>query len=54
MSSRLNYTFSANFFLALRESLEYWYEKTKSKISYEYVVWKVSTTIKTVDALVKF
>jgi len=33
--------FSSNFPLAdLRESLEYWYQKTKSKITYEYVVWK--------------
>jgi hypothetical protein len=33
--------FSANFPLTdLRESLEYWYQKTKSKITYEYVVWK--------------
>ena len=24
----------------LRESLEYWYSKTKSRITYEYVVWK--------------
>src|SRR5690606_17525861 len=24
----------------LREALEYWYRKTKSKITYEYVVWK--------------
>ena len=39
----------------LRESLEYWYEKTKRKISYEYVVWKgVNDTQKDIDALVKF
>lgn len=39
----------------LRESLEYWYSKTKSRITYEYVVWKdVNDTIKDVQALVKF
>src|SRR6218665_1685958 len=33
--------FSENFPLKdLRESLEYWYSKTKSRITYEYVVWK--------------
>ncbi len=48
--------FSSNFPLAdLRESLEYWYRKTKSKISYEYVVWKdINDDKKSIDALVKF
>ena len=48
--------FSANFTLAdLRESLEYWYRKTKSKISYEYVVWKgINDNKESIDALVKF
>ena len=48
--------FNKNFPLAdLRESLEYWYRKTKSKVSYEYVVWKGINDNKTaVDALVKF
>jgi 23S rRNA (adenine2503-C2)-methyltransferase len=48
--------FSANFPLAdLRESLEYWYSKTKSKITYEYVVWKdINDNKEAVDALVKF
>ena len=48
--------FSENFPLAdLRESLEYWYRKTKSKISYEYVVWKgINDDKASVDALVKF
>ncbi|WP_418263975.1 23S rRNA (adenine(2503)-C(2))-methyltransferase RlmN [Flavobacterium faecale] len=48
--------FSTNFSLAeLRESLEYWYRKTKSKISYEYVVWKgINDNKESVDALVKF
>ena len=39
----------------LRESLEYWYAKTKRKISYEYVVWKgINDTQKDIDAFVKF
>jgi len=48
--------FSANFPLTeLRESLEYWYSKTKSKITYEYVVWKgINDNKESVDALVKF
>ena len=48
--------FSANFpLLDLRESLEYWYKKTKSKISYEYVVWKdINDNKASIDALVKF
>ena len=48
--------FSTNFPLAdLRESLEYWYRKTKSKISYEYVVWKdINDNKESIDALVKF
>ena len=47
---------SANFPLSeLRESLEYWYSKTKSKITYEYVVWKgINDNKESVDALVKF
>lgn len=40
---------------ALREALEYWYSKTKNRITYEYVVWKgINDTQKDVDALVKF
>ncbi len=48
--------FSTNFPLAdLREALEYWYIKTKSKITYEYVVWKdINDNKASVDALVKF
>ncbi len=48
--------FSTNFPLAdLRESLQYWYQKTKSKITYEYVVWKgINDTKESIDALVKF
>lgn len=48
--------FSENFPLSdLRESLEYWYAKTKSRITYEYVVWKgINDDKKSIDALVKF
>ena len=48
--------FSANFPLAdLREALEYWYRKTSSKITYEYVVWKnINDNKASIDALVKF
>ena len=48
--------FSANFPLAdLRQSLEYWYSKTKSKVTYEYVVWKgINDNQKSIDALIKF
>jgi 23S rRNA (adenine2503-C2)-methyltransferase len=48
--------FSANFPLVeLRESLEYWYRKTKSKVSYEYVVWKdINDNQESIAALVKF
>lgn len=39
----------------LREALEYWYHKTKSKITYEYVVWKgINDSKESIDALVKF
>jgi 23S rRNA (adenine2503-C2)-methyltransferase len=47
-----NETFPLN---DLREALEYWYSKTKRRITYEYVVWKdVNDTKKDIDALVKF
>lgn len=48
--------FSKNFPLAdLREALEYWYRKTKSKVSYEYVVWKgINDNKAAVEALVRF
>lgn len=48
--------FSKNFPLTeLRDSLQYWYQKTKSKVTYEYVVWKGINDNKTsIDALVKF
>ncbi|UUC45792.1 23S rRNA (adenine(2503)-C(2))-methyltransferase RlmN [Flavobacterium cerinum] len=48
--------FSENFPLKdLRESLEYWYAKTKSRVTYEYVVWKgINDDKKSIEALVKF
>ncbi|MFD0864000.1 23S rRNA (adenine(2503)-C(2))-methyltransferase RlmN [Sungkyunkwania multivorans] len=48
--------FNATFPLSdLREALEYWYAKTKNRITYEYVVWKgINDQRKDVDALVKF
>jgi 23S rRNA (adenine2503-C2)-methyltransferase len=48
--------FSSSFpLIELRKSLEYWYQKTKSKVSYEYVVWKgINDNKESVDALVKF
>ena len=48
--------FTKNFPLTeLREALEYWYAKTKNKITYEYVVWKnINDDKASIDALVKF
>ncbi|HEY0092495.1 MAG TPA: 23S rRNA (adenine(2503)-C(2))-methyltransferase RlmN [Flavobacterium sp.] len=48
--------FTKNFPLAdLRESLEYWYKKTKSKVTYEYVVWKgINDNRESIEALVRF
>jgi 23S rRNA (adenine2503-C2)-methyltransferase len=48
--------FTKNFPLTeLREALEYWYAKTKSRVTYEYVVWKgINDDRKSVEALVKF
>lgn len=48
--------FNETFPLAdLREALEYWYAKTKNRITYEYVVWDgINDTKKDVDALIKF
>lgn len=47
-----NKKFSLNL---IRESLEYWYEKTNSRVTYEYVVWKdVNDKQEDIDALVKF
>jgi len=39
----------------LKEALQYWYQKTKSKVTYEYVVWKgINDDKASIDALVKF
>lgn len=48
--------FNATFTLAdLREALQYWYAKTKSRITYEYIVWKgINDTQIDADALVEF
>ncbi len=48
--------FNKNFPLKdLRESLAYWYDKTKSRITYEYVIWKgINDKEKDVEALIKF
>ncbi len=48
--------FTTNFPLTeLREALQYWYSKTKSKVTYEYVVWKgINDDQKSIEALVKF
>jgi 23S rRNA (adenine2503-C2)-methyltransferase len=48
--------FSKNFPLTdLLESLQYWYQKTKSKITFEYIVWKdINDTAKDIEALVKY
>ena len=47
-----NSTFPLN---DLRDALEYWYAKTRNRITYEYVVWKgINDTQADVDALVKF
>ncbi|NRB83643.1 MAG: 23S rRNA (adenine(2503)-C(2))-methyltransferase RlmN, partial [Winogradskyella sp.] len=47
-----NATFPLN---DLREALQYWYSKTKNRITYEYVVWDgINDQRKDVDALVEF
>lgn len=48
--------FNATFPLEdLREALEYWYSKTKSRITYEYIVWEgINDKRKDAEALVKF
>ena len=39
----------------LKEALEYWYAKTNSRVSYEYVVWNgINDTKEAIQALVKF
>lgn len=48
--------FSKSFPLTdLRDALQYWYSKTKSRITFEYVVWKgINDDKASIDALVKF
>jgi len=48
--------FNATFPLKnLREALEYWYAKTKKRITYEYVVWQgINDTDEAIDALIQF
>lgn len=48
--------FNENFPLEeLRQAIQYWYSKTRSRITYEYVVWKnVNDQKKDVEALIKF
>ena len=48
--------FNKNFPLKdLREALEYWYAKTKNRITYEYVVWEgINDSQKDANALVQF
>lgn len=48
--------FNSSFPLSdLREALEYWYAKTKNRITYEYVVWQgINDNQEAVDALVEF
>lgn len=39
----------------IKESLNYWYTKTKRKITFEYIVWKgINDNIEHIDALVKY
>lgn len=39
----------------LKEALEYWYEKTNSRITYEYIVWEgINDNKEAINALVKF
>jgi 23S rRNA (adenine2503-C2)-methyltransferase len=48
--------FAKNFTLPdLREALEYWYNKTNRKITYEYIVWKdINDKREDIEALVTF
>ncbi|WP_062056154.1 23S rRNA (adenine(2503)-C(2))-methyltransferase RlmN [Aquimarina longa] len=39
----------------LKEAIEYWYEKTKSRVTYEYVVWDgINDRKEDINALVRF
>jgi 23S rRNA (adenine2503-C2)-methyltransferase len=48
--------FNATFPLKdLREALQHWYQMTKNRITYEYVVWEgINDNLEAVEALVKF
>ena len=48
--------FSAKFSLEdIKESLLYWYSKTKRRITFEYIVWKgINDTVEDVNALVSY
>lgn len=48
--------FNASFGLdELRTSLEYWYIKTKKRVTFEYVVWEgINDTQEDIDALIRF
>ena len=48
--------FSSKFSLKdIKESLNYWYSKTKRKITFEYIVWKgINDTKKDIDSLVSY
>ena len=48
--------FSSNFPLNdIKESLDYWYKKTKRKITFEYIVWRgINDTKKDIDSLVSY
>ena len=39
----------------IKESLDYWYTKTKRKITFEYIVWKgINDSTKDIDSLVSY
>ena len=39
----------------LQEALEYWYERTQRRVTYEYIVWDgINDTKEAIDALVQF
>ncbi|MGV6845897.1 MAG: 23S rRNA (adenine(2503)-C(2))-methyltransferase RlmN [Lutibacter sp.] len=48
--------FNATFPLTdLKEALKYWYAKTKSRITFEYIVWKnINDTLEAIKALITF
>ena len=48
--------FSTKFSLkAIKDSLNYWYSKTKRKITFEYIVWKgINDNNKDIDSLVSY